>query len=131
MQVVACSATIHNPAEFALGLLSQRLNVIRGEARRSPVLRHEPGKCAREAKVEQAEITDQCPGERKETEPFQPQGLDQQGHGDERGPKRGDVAEQIQQRSVRNSHKLPIKLGAPCQTAIDGVTTAFNARSRA
>jgi DEAD/DEAH box helicase domain-containing protein len=37
LQVVACSATIHNPAEFALGLLSQRLNVIRGEARRSPV----------------------------------------------------------------------------------------------
>jgi DEAD/DEAH box helicase domain-containing protein len=38
LQVVACSATIHNPAEFALGLLSQRLNVIRGEGRRSPVL---------------------------------------------------------------------------------------------
>jgi DEAD/DEAH box helicase domain-containing protein len=38
LQVVACSATIHNPAEFALGLLSQKLDVVRGEARRSPVL---------------------------------------------------------------------------------------------
>jgi DEAD/DEAH box helicase domain-containing protein len=38
LQVVACSATIHNPAEFALGLLSQHLKVVRGEARRSPVL---------------------------------------------------------------------------------------------
>lgn len=38
LQVVACSATLHDPAEFALALLSQRLKVVRGDARRSPVL---------------------------------------------------------------------------------------------
>jgi DEAD/DEAH box helicase domain-containing protein len=38
LQVVACSATIRNPAEFALGLLSQKLKVVSGEVRRSPVL---------------------------------------------------------------------------------------------
>jgi DEAD/DEAH box helicase domain-containing protein len=38
LRVIACSATIHDPAEHALELLSQRLKVVRGEERRAPVL---------------------------------------------------------------------------------------------